>query len=96
VTSLDQETTVLYTSINHKITPNLTGSLLVQGQRATFEGGAADGDIEYYLISGLNFTYQFNPYLAAEAGYNFDRLDSDDVGRSYTRNRVYIGIRASY
>jgi hypothetical protein len=37
-----------------------------------------------------------NPNLALEAGYNWDKLDSDLSGRSYTRNRVYAGIRASY
>jgi hypothetical protein len=96
VTSLDQETTVLYGSINHKITPNLVGSLLVQGQHSTFEGGANDGDGENFLISGLNLTYHINPHFLAEAGYNFDRLDSDLGGRSYSRNRVYLGVRATY
>jgi hypothetical protein len=94
--TLDQESTAIYTSINHKFTPNLVGSLLVQGQRATFEGGASDGDAEYFLLSGINLTYHFNPHLLAEVGYNFDRLDSDIVDRSYSRNRVYVGVRATY
>ncbi|MEO5803462.1 MAG: outer membrane beta-barrel protein [Verrucomicrobiota bacterium] len=96
VASLDQETTVVYGSITHKITPNLIGSLLVQGQYSTFEKGANDGDNEIFLISGLNLTYHFNPHFLAEAGYNFDRLDSDVGGRSYSRNRVYVGVRATY
>ncbi len=95
-TTLDQEATAIYGNINHKFTPNLVGSLLVQGQRSTFQGGSADGDVEYFLISGLNLTYHFNPHLLAEAGYNFDRLDSDVLGRSYSRNRVYLGVRATY
>lgn len=96
VASLDQETTVVYGSLNHKITPNLVGSLLVQGQSSTFEGGTSDGDNELFLISGLNLTYHINPHFLAEAGYNFDRLDSDLSGRSYSRNRVYMGVRATY
>lgn len=94
--TVDQESTSIYGSLNHKITPNLIGSLLVQGQRSTFEGGGSDGDVEYLLLSGINLAYHFNPHFLAEAGYNFDRLDSDISNRSYTRNRVYIGIRATY
>jgi hypothetical protein len=96
VTAQDQETTALYASINHHITPNLVGSLLVQGQNSTFEGGSNDKDNEGILYSGLNLTYHINPFLFAEAGYNFDRLASDVSGRSYTRNRVYIGVRGTY
>jgi len=49
----------------------------------------------------LNLSYAFNPNLSAEVGYMFDRLDSDvmyslTTDRSYSRNRVYIGLRAAY
>lgn len=93
--TVDQEVTAIYLSVNHKITPDLTGSFLVQGQRATFYGGTEDGNVEYYFLPGLNLSYHFNPHVSAEAGYNFDRLDSDS-GRSYSRNRVYVGVRATY
>jgi hypothetical protein len=96
VSSLDQEATTVYTSLNHKITAKLTGSLLAQFQHATFEGGVTDGDTENFLLAGLNLSYEINKFLSAEAGYNFDRLDSDLDDRSFTRNRVYIGIRATY
>jgi len=92
----DQETTAVYASVNHKITSNLVGSLLVQGQRGTFEGGLADGDVEYFFLGGVNFSYTINPHLLAELGYNFDYLTSDQPNREYTRNRVYIGLRATY
>ncbi len=92
----DQEVTAVYAQLNHKITPHLLGSILVQGQRGTFERGTADGDIEYYFLASANLAYQFNTHLLAEAGYNFDRVDSDQSGRSYSRNRVYVGIRATY
>ena len=94
--TVDQETTAVYASVNHRITPNLIGSLLLQGQRGTFEGGSANSDVEYFFLGGLNLAYTINPHLLAEAGYNFDYLTSDQPGREYTRNRVYIGIRATY
>lgn len=94
--TLDQEATTVYTSLNHRILPKLTGSLLAQYQRAEFEGGGADNELENFLLAGLNLSYEINQFLSAETGYNFDRLDSDIPNRSFTRNRVYVGIRATY
>ncbi|MCI0746822.1 MAG: outer membrane beta-barrel protein [Verrucomicrobia subdivision 3 bacterium] len=92
----DQETSALFASINHRITPRTTGSLVGQYQRSSFNNGLYDGEVDNFLLLGLNFEYRFNPNWAAELGYNYDRLDSDIVLRSYTRNRVYAGVRATY
>jgi len=92
----DQESTGVYGVVNHRIGPNLTGSLLGQFQHSSFRGGGLDGKIDTLGLVGVNFAYQVNEFLTAEAGYNYDRLDSDLAGRSYTRNRVYFGLRASY
>jgi hypothetical protein len=97
----DQESTTVYGVVTHRITPKVTANLVGQVQISEF-GGTQDTDQKdmFYLI-GLNFAYQFNQFLSAEVGYNYDRLDSDIVyadgnSRSFTRNRVYIGIKASY
>jgi hypothetical protein len=92
----DQETSALYASVSHRITPRLTGSLVSQYQRSVFNNGSLDGDIDNFLLLGLNFEYRFNPNWSTELGYNFDRLDSDVKDRSFTRNRVYAGVRATY
>ena len=94
--TVDQESSSLYGSLNHKITPKLTGSLLGQYQHSTFRGGIADGKADDYFTVGLNFTYQFNDWISAEAGYNYDKLKSDLGGRGYDRNRVYVGVRATF
>lgn len=94
--TLDQEQTTLYASWNHRITPKLMGSVIAQGSRGEFQDGAANNNVDYMFLAGVNLTYQFNQYWSAETGYNFDRLDSDIGGRSFTRNRVYIGVRATY
>ena len=91
----DQETTSLYGSVNHRVTREITASVLGQFQRGTFSGGSFDGDVENFLTLGLNIEYRINPNWAVEGGYNFDRLDSD-VGRSFTRNRVYLGASATF
>jgi hypothetical protein len=92
----DQESTGVYGVVNHRIGPNLTGSLLGQFQHSSFRGGGISGMVDLLGAVGVNLAYQVNQFLTAEAGYNFDRLDSDLVGRSYSRNRIYFGIRATY
>lgn len=100
--TLDAESTTIYGSLNHKITAKLAGSVIGQFQRSTFNGGDADGFSDNFGMLGVNLTYEINKYLSAETGYNYDRLNSElnqltpPVSRSYTRNRVYVGIKASY
>jgi len=96
ILALDQEATTVYGSINHQITAKLMGSLMGQLQNSSFNQGPFNNSEDNYFVVGLNLTYTINQYLAAEAGYNFDRLDSDIQDRSFTRNRVYLGLRASY
>jgi Putative beta-barrel porin 2 len=98
---MDQTSTTVYGIITHRITPKITGNLMGQIQISDFAGTQSSGDTDMLYIIGLNFNYQFNPFLSAELGYNYDRLDSDVVyadgnSRSFTRNRVYIGLKASY
>jgi len=92
----DQESTGIYGVVNHRIAPNFTGSVLGQIQRSSFRGGGLDSKIDILGAVGVNFAYQVNAFITAEAGYNYDRLDSDLAGRSFTRNRVYFGLRATY
>jgi hypothetical protein len=96
VAALSQQSTSVWGMINHRITPRLTGNVLGQFQHSSFQEGALDGDSDLLYLAGVNLTYKFNPHLGVEAGYNWDKLDSDLSGRSYSRNRVYIGVRATY
>lgn len=93
---LDAEDTAAYLSLNQKIAGGLTGALLGQYQHTVFNGGTINGQSEDFFIVGMNFTYKFNPYFNAEAGYNWNKLVSDVSERDYTRNMVYIGVRATY
>ncbi len=97
--ALDSEATTVYTSLAYKITPVLKGTLMGSLQHAAFEGAimpGVTGKSEDYYTVGVNLDYAINKFLAAEAGYNFDRLDSELSDRSFSRNRVYLGFRASY
>jgi hypothetical protein len=99
---LDQETTAVYANLNHKFTSKISGSLLAQYQNSAFSGaGSSAGssvlnDTDQYFIAGANAAYHFNQYFLAEAGYNFDKLNSQIVDRGFTRHVVYLGFRATY
>lgn len=96
VPAFDQQSLAFYAAVNHRITQKLNLRLMGQFQNSEFQGGTVDGQDDNYFTAGLGLTYQFNPWLSAETGYNYDRLDSDLAGRSFTRNRVFIGLRATY
>jgi hypothetical protein len=94
--TLDQETVTVYGTVSHQITESLTARGSGQIQFGEFSGGGYDGDSEGLYLVGLSLSYQLNQYLALEGGYNYDRLDSDNGGRSYSRNRVFLGIRGEF
>jgi len=98
ILALNQEATTVYASINHQITAKLMGSLLGSWQHGSFNQltfTTSSQDEDYFSV-GLNLNYQINQYFSAETGYNLDRLSSGVLNRSFTRNRVYLGVRASY
>lgn len=90
------QTLLGYLNILHHFTPDLSANLMGSLQQNTFDGGGFDGKNETVATVGIALAYQFNQYLAAETGYNFDSVSSDLGGRDYTRNRVFIGLKASY
>ena len=94
--TLDAQTASGWASVTHRITPRLFGSLTGQVQNSQYHGGSLDGQSDMFYVIGLNFEYRFNPHLSAHAGYNYDRLDSDLPQRSFDRNRVYVGVTATY
>jgi hypothetical protein len=92
----DAQSATLWANVSHHFTPRITGNLVGQIQNSTYNGGSIDGDADLFFIAGLNVEYRINQYLSATAGYNFDKLDSDQPNRSFDRNRVYLGVTASY
>jgi len=92
----DQESTYVYGSINHQITPKLLGTLIGSWQYSTFQDGAYANSADSLYSLGLSFSYTFTPHLSADAGYNFDDIQSNINQRGYTRSRVYLGLTAAY
>jgi hypothetical protein len=91
-----EESTVVYGSVNHQITPYLLGSVIARWQYSAYHGGAFDGSAQSLYDLGLNLNYSFSPHFSAEVGYNFDYLASGALIASYARNREYIGFTATY
>ncbi|HEY3862930.1 MAG TPA: outer membrane beta-barrel protein [Verrucomicrobiae bacterium] len=95
---LDEESTAIYISDSHKFTDRLTGSVMGQAQTSTFVGGGAgfNGQSEQFYLVQLNLAYHFNPWFMIETGYNYSKLNTDLNLRAYTRDVMYLGLRAIY
>ena len=97
---LNQESTLLYATVAHNFTPDFRVSVNGQYQNSVFKGGVADGQTENFYGLGLQLTYSFSKYLAAEASYFYDDLSTSSLpslsARGYSRNRVFLGVRATY
>jgi hypothetical protein len=94
--TMDQETTVIYGSINHPLTSKLLGSLVGHYQYSTYHDGQYNSLSSQFYNMGLNLTYTFTRHFSSDLGYNFDYYTSPVPMQSYTRNRVYLGVTASY
>jgi hypothetical protein len=93
--TLDAESLVVFAAVNHQIDPRLIGSLVAQFQNSSYNGGTYDSECEQFYTVGVNLEYKFNEFFSGHIGYNYDRLESD-LGRTFDRNRVYIGVTATY
>jgi hypothetical protein len=95
---LDEQSTTAYLAISHQVSSRFSIAFLGQAQYSTFNGGGIlyDGEEEDFYMLNLNLAYHFNPWLTGETGYVYNRLVSQLLDRSYIRNQVYIGVRATY
>lgn len=92
----DQESSTIFLNLVHRLTPRITATVNGTIQDSEFRGGQANNETEVLYLIGLNLAYAFNEHFSTEIGYNFDKVDSDIVERSYDRNYVYIGVTAAY
>lgn len=100
--NLDSESTSIYGSVSHRIFGAFVASAIASYQHSNYDVERGDEFSDNYFLAGINLTYEINKFLALEAGYNFDHLDSEldeDAAqdfRSFKRNRVYVGVRGTY
>jgi hypothetical protein len=94
--TLNTESSTVYASINHKLTSKLLGTVIGRWQHSVFNQGLYNNQESDYYNLGVNLSYRFTSHFLGEAGYNFDDIHSQVPGYSYTRNRVYLGVSATY
>ncbi|MGH7939481.1 MAG: hypothetical protein ACREFR_00225 [Limisphaerales bacterium] len=94
--TLYQQTSVFYATVNHQITPKLTGSLTGHYQYSTFVSGANNGASGDWYTFGLNLAYAITPWVSADAGYNFYYLTKEGPLTGYSRNVGYASLTASF
>jgi len=89
----DQDTTTIYGSVTHRLTPKLTANGSVQYQHSIYNGGTLDGEADDYVQLALILAYKFTRNWSAELEYDFYTLLSDVPDRDFTRNVIYGGVR---
>jgi hypothetical protein len=100
--NIDAQSSAIYGSVSHRVFGALVASAIASYQMNDYDQDGADNFTEDYFLAGINLTYEINRFLALEAGYNYDWLDSElddelnEDTRSYKRNRVYVGVRGTY
>ena len=94
--TLDQESTLVYGSVNHQLTSKLVANAMASFQDSAYNGGLYNGQSDDYYSLGLSLTYKFTRNFSAEGGYNFDDYVSGIPGQAYTRNRVFLGVTATF
>jgi len=92
----DQESTRAYGAINHSLTPKLTGSVVGSFQYSVYHNGQFNSQSAEFYNLGFNLSYAFNRHFSSDFGYNFDWYTTPVQGQDYTRNRVYLGVTATY
>ncbi len=95
--TLGADSTTTFLGVNHRITSRLIGQARGIWQAMSYFGDSSYSDQwdNYYTID-VGLIYTINTYVALEGGYLWDRLDSDIPNRSFSRNRGYLGVRATY
>lgn len=86
----------LYGVVHHQITRKLAGSVMLQYQNNAYYGGSLDDMCQEYFLAYIGLEYQITRYFSAQVGYNYDNVWGDLDLQNYDRNRVYIGVTASY
>ncbi|MFM2294144.1 MAG: hypothetical protein RLZZ350_557 [Verrucomicrobiota bacterium] len=99
VNAVDEESSSVYSTISHRITPKLTGTLTGRYNHGEFFTGSSSSTTknnEDTVLLGIDFKYQFTRNFSSQVGYNYDGICSDIDGRGYDRNRIFWGVTVSY
>jgi hypothetical protein len=91
-------------STSYEFTPRLIGSAGLQYVHSEYEDSVVDtiddADEDYFGIY-LGLSYLLYSNVRLNAGWSYSNLDSDrdfadDISRDYDRNKVYLGVSATF
>jgi len=94
--ALDQFTSGVFVSVHHQLTSLISGTLTTRYQHSIFNGGFNDGDKDDDFTVDLNLDYKIRENLYGNMAYIWNNLSSTRDSVAFSRNRIFLGIRATY
>jgi hypothetical protein len=94
--TLDSLATVFYATVNHRFTYRFSGVVSLNYQRTTYNGGIYDGENTDYFTIDSRVDFKLRENLFLDLGYVWYIYASTIPNTDFTRNRVYLGMRATY
>lgn len=91
-----QESSTVFMSVNHQISPKLVGRIDARFQRGAFHGGPYSNVADDYYNLSANLNYNFTRHFSAEIGYAFSQTVSSESSSSFTQNQFEIGVTGAY
>jgi len=93
----DLQSSQLYASINHQLTPKLLLTVIGKWTDSQYNGGQFDNQTQTDYGFGASANYAFTRHISGQAGYNYDDVSAPAGSyQSYNRNRVYVGFAVAY
>ena len=94
--TLDGLAASAYATLTHRFTSRITGICYLNYQHTVYNGGDFDGQTADYVTIDTRLDYKLRENFFADLGYIWTHNLSSIPNSSFNRNRVYIGVRATY
>ena len=94
--TLDSLATSAFATLTHRFTSRITGICYLNYQHTVYNGGDFDGQTADYVTIDTRLDYKLRENFFADLGYIWTHNLSSISNSSFNRNRVYIGVRATY
>lgn len=93
LSTLGGDSTVGWTALSHSFTPKFVGKVMGQVQNTDY---SELDQTEWIYLAKVGLEYHITENVSVNVEYNYDHVNSDDKSRTYDRNRVFLGVTASY
>jgi hypothetical protein len=95
------DSALIFGQVSHRFTAKFRATMYLSYRLTTFRDPSVTlappvPEAEDAISSALTLQYVITPWCTLDGTYNFDRVDSDFTGRTFTRNRGTMGVRLTY